>query len=244
MGRRPHGNRIAERDSEGRAPKARGRLAVVLVEPLHLVRSALALLISKQPDMEVLLEANTADAAFEGLQRIGRRSRVIVLISVALLGERDAFWLMRAIRESFPTWIVLGTGPQVEEMTISRSLFAGADGFVDKNALPEEFFEALRRSEREGIVLAGLPPQRLGAIAEGIVQQRTMESPLTARERHVMQVAADGLTARQIGRRLGVSERTVTTHLTRIYRKLGVSNRVAALAAAGRSQALRLRIAE
>jgi two-component system nitrate/nitrite response regulator NarL len=169
---------------------------------------------------------------------------VIVLISVALHGERDAFWLMRAIRDTFPTFIVLGMGPEVDEMTISRSLFAGADGFVDKNARPDEFVDALRRSAREEIVLAGLPPARLGAIAQGIDRQRTLETPLTPRERQVIQAAADGLTARQIGRRIGMSERTATTHLSRIYRKLGVSNRVAALAAAGRSQALRLRVAE
>jgi DNA-binding NarL/FixJ family response regulator len=216
----------------------------VVVEPLHLIRAGLALLISKEPDMEVLIEADSAETTMEAIQRIGPRSRVIVLISVALRGERDAFWLMGAIRDAFPAWIVLGMGPEVDEMTISRCLFVGADGFVDKNSLPEEFVGALRKSARERIVLAGLPAQRVGAIAEGIVRQGTMDPALTPRQQQVMQAAADGLTARQIGRRLGVSERTVTTHLTSIYRKLGVSNRVAALAAAGRSQALRLRVAE
>lgn len=227
-----------------RARRARAPLAVAVVEPLHVIRAALALFISKQPDMEVVLEADTAEVAMQALRRVAPRSTVIVLISVALHGERDAFWLMRTIRDAFPTLIILGLGPEVDEMTISRCLFAGADGFVDKSAMPEEFVEGLRQSVREGIVLAGLPPERLGAIAEGIEHQRTMEPPLTPRERQVMEAAADGLTARQIGRRLGVTERTVTTHLTRIYRKLGVSNRVAALTAAGRSHALRLRIAE
>jgi two-component system response regulator DesR len=230
--------------SARRASRSRSRLDVVVVEPLHVIRAALALFISKQPDMEVILEAGTAERAMDGLRRVAIRSGVIVLISVAVHGERDAFWLMRAIRDRFPTFIVLGMGPEVDEMTISRSLFAGADGFVDKNARPDEFVDALRRSAREEIVLAGLPPARLGAIAQGIDRQRTLETPLTPRERQVIQAAADGLTARQIGRRIGMSERTVTTHLTRIYRKLGVSNRVAALAAAGRSQALRLRVAE
>jgi DNA-binding NarL/FixJ family response regulator len=230
--------------SPRRASRTRSGLDVVVVEPLHVIRAALALFISKQPDMEVILEAGTADRAMDGLRRVATRSRVIVLISVAVHGERDAFWLMRAIRDTFPTFIVLGMGPEVDEMTISRSLFAGADGFVDKSARPDAFVDALRRSAREEIVLAGLPPARLGAIAQGIDRQRTLEPPLTPRERQVIQAAADGLTARQIGRRIGMSERTVTTHLSRIYRKFGVSNRVAALAAAGRSQALRLRVAE
>jgi DNA-binding CsgD family transcriptional regulator len=50
----------------------------------------------------------------------------------------------------------------------------------------------------------------------------------------VLCVAAEGLTARQIGRRLGVQERTVTTHLARIYRKLGANSRIGAIAAATR----------
>ncbi len=223
-----------------RGSQARTRLAVVVVEPLHVIRAALSMFISKQPDMEVVLEADTAEGALDGLRRVVTPSSVIILISVALHGERDAFWLIRAIRDTLPSFIVLAMGPEVDEMTVSRSLFAGADGFVDKCATPEEFVDALRRSARDEIVLAGLPPGRLGAIAEGIDHQRKMEPPLTPRERQVIQAAADGLTARQIGRRLGMSERTVTTHLTRIYRKLGVSNRVAALAAAGRSRSLRL----
>jgi DNA-binding NarL/FixJ family response regulator len=57
---------------------------------------------------------------------------------------------------------------------------------------------------------------------------------LTDREQAVLVAAADGLTAREIGRRLGVSERTVTTHLNHIYRKLNVSSRISALSEASR----------
>ena len=62
-------------------------------------------------------------------------------------------------------------------------------------------------------------------------QQRSF----TQRELEVLRVATEGLTARQIGHRLGVRERTVTTHLAHIYRKLGTGSRVAAITAAARS---------
>lgn len=58
---------------------------------------------------------------------------------------------------------------------------------------------------------------------------------LTERELEVLSVAAEGLTARQIAERLGVRERTVTTHLARIYRKLGVRSRLAAIRVAAAS---------
>jgi DNA-binding NarL/FixJ family response regulator len=82
------------------------------------------------------------------------------------------------------------------------------------------------------MVLVGPPSEWVGAIAEGIDQQRDSEATLTPRERQVLSVAAEGLTAREIAGRLGVRERTVTTHLARIYVKLGVGSRVAALRAA------------
>jgi DNA-binding NarL/FixJ family response regulator len=69
----------------------------------------------------------------------------------------------------------------------------------------------------------------VGSIAEGIERRRLVESTLTDREREILKVAAEGLTTRQIALRLGVSERTVTTHLSRIYSKLGVGTRVAAI---------------
>src|SRR5881396_2425914 len=108
--------------SPRRGSRPRTGLAVVVVEPLHVIRAALALLISKEPDMEVVLEADTAQGAMDGLRNVATRSSLIVLISVAVHGERDAFWLMRAIRDTFPTFIVLGMGPEVDEMTVSRSL--------------------------------------------------------------------------------------------------------------------------
>jgi DNA-binding NarL/FixJ family response regulator len=105
----------------------------------------------------------------------------------------------------------------------------GADGYVDKNIDPVNFLQALREAADGEMVLAGPPTEWVGAIAEGIERRRDMEVALTGREREVLSVAAEGLTARQIADRLGMRERTVTTHLGRIYTKLGVGSRMAAL---------------
>ena len=74
-----------------------------------------------------------------------------------------------------------------------------------------------------------------GQIADGIQRHRDLEVRLTEREREVLSVAAEGLTAREIASRLGVRERTVTTHLARIYGKLGVGSRLAAIRMATRA---------
>jgi DNA-binding NarL/FixJ family response regulator len=204
------------------------RVGVIVVDPLPVVRAGLSLLIEDRPDMEVLAEAGSAREALEAVRRI-RRNGVVVLVGLGLEGERDSFWLIRTIRERFPGVAVLGCGANADPVAISRALFVGADGFLDKNADPVEFLQSLRRGAGGELVLAGPPTEWVGAIAESLERRRMVETALTGRERQVLEVAAEGLTARQIASRLGVRERTVTTHLGRIYSKLGVGTRVAAI---------------
>jgi DNA-binding NarL/FixJ family response regulator len=211
------------------APPHRGRrLGVVLVDALPVVRAGLALLIDERPDMEVIAEAGTADEALRALARI-RKTKVVILVGLGLEGELDAFWLIRTVRERFPAHAILGCGAKADPMAISRALFMGADGFVDKNVDPVEFLQSIRAAADGEMVLAGPPSEWVGAIAQGIERRRDVETKLTEREREVLTVAAEGLTARQIAERLGVRERTVTTHLGRIYGKLGVGTRIAAI---------------
>jgi len=220
----------AERTAVNRAPKQR-RLGVVVVDPLPVVRAGLSLLIEDRPDMEVLAEAGTVEEGLEAIQGI-RRSRVVALIGLGLEGEQDAFWLIRTIRERFPALAILGCGAKADSVAISRALFMGADGYVDKNVEPIEFLQALHRAADGEMVLAGPPAEWVGDIADGLERRRDFETILTAREREVLVVAAQGLTAREIAEQLGVRERTVTTHLGSIYSKLGVGGRVAAIRAA------------
>ena len=186
------------------------------------------MLIDDRPDLEVLVEAGDADEALEQIAHV-RRSRIVVVVGLGLDGARDAAWLIRAVRERFPSHAVLAMGANADATSISRALFVGADGFVDKNVGPVEFLQAIRRSAEHEMVLAGPAPSSVGEIAEGIERRRELDVRLTQREREVLTIAAQGLTARQIAERLGVKERTITTHLARIYGKLGVGSRLAAI---------------
>lgn len=214
--------------------RVRPRLGVVVVEPVAVVRAGLGMLIGDRPDMQVLAEAGSADETLEAMRRI-RRSRLVVLVGLGLPGERDSLWLIGTLRERYPLATILASGAVADATTISRALFMGADGYLDKNVDPVEFLQAIRQAARGEVVLAGTPFDRMGPIADGIDRRRLIESRLTRREREVLKVAAQGLTAREIARHLGVRERTVTTHLGRIYGKLGVNSRVSAVIEAARS---------
>jgi DNA-binding NarL/FixJ family response regulator len=221
-----------------------GAAGVVIVEAIGVVRMSLRMLFESVPDIEVLGEASDADAALEVVSGIKGPSGVVVLLGVELGGEHDSFWLIRAIRGASPQLTILATGTDLSPSAISQALFAGADGFVHKNSSPERYIEATRRAAQGELVLEGLPRGALGGIVERFDHQRVSTSVLTPREHMVLVAAADGLTAREMARRLGVRERTVTTHLNHIYRKLGASGRIAAVTAAARMGVLTLPTSE
>jgi DNA-binding NarL/FixJ family response regulator len=225
---------MRETSTDGARSPSVPDLGVIVVDPFPVVRSGLVRTISDCPGLEVLGDAADSDEAIQVMARVGGIP-VVVLVAMGLPGERDAFWLIRNLRERFPGHVVLGMGANANPRVVSRALFVGADGFVDKNVELDDFLAAIRDAADHEVVLAGPAAASVGEIADGIERRRDAELRLTRREREVLAVAAEGLTAREIAERLGVRERTVTTHLARIYGKLGVGNRLAALRLAARS---------
>ena len=234
---------MPKRSTSSRQVAITKRLNVVVIDPLHVVRAGIALLIDDQPDMAVVAQAATAEEGIEAVAGYPRR-RLIALVGLGLEGKQDAYWLIRTLRERYPTLCILGCGANAETVSVSRALFVGADGFVDKNAAPLQFLQALRAAATGEMVLAGAPTTWIPEIANDIERRRDADAVLTARELQVLAVAAEGLTSRQIANRLGVRERTVTTHLGRIYGKLGVGSRVAAIRSAARSGLVSVGVAE
>jgi len=214
------------------AMAADDKVGVVLVEPMTVLRAGLRLLLTSDESVRILVESGDAIEALAQVQRIRAPMPVVALVGIELSGEHDAFWLIRSVREAAPSVIVIVTGTDLDTVAISRALFVGADGFINTDTDQLRLVSAVRRAARGEIVLEGLPRGALGVIVEGFGNGHG--SVLTDREREVLVAAADGLTARQIARRLGVAERTITTHLNHIYRKLGARGRVSALSAATR----------
>jgi DNA-binding NarL/FixJ family response regulator len=217
----------------GTSPREQPRtVGVLIVEPIRIVRSSLRMVFEAEPGMEVVGDASTIDDGIELVRGLSRHARIVALVGLEFVGEVDSYALIRTIRTEFPSMIVLATGTDFNQRAVSRALFVGADGFIHKNSEPQRFVEAARRSAAGELVLEGLPRGALGEIVEGIDAHRNVPSVLTEREQSVLVAAGGGLTAREIARRLGMAERTVTTHLNHIYRKLGVNGRVAALSVA------------
>jgi DNA-binding NarL/FixJ family response regulator len=235
-GRKPQSAQDGNMDGTdgGRQPEPDSLLGVVVVEPFPVIRAGLVRTIAEHPGLEILADVAGAEGAMNVLEGV-RGSRVVILVAMGLAGEQDAYSLIRSLRERHPRHVILGMGANADPQVVSRALFVGADGFVDKSLELEEFLSAIQRASEQEVVIAGPAAASVGEIARGIERRRSVSLPLTRREREVLTVAAEGLTAREIAERLGVRERTVTTHLARIYGKLGVGSRLAALRVAARS---------
>jgi DNA-binding NarL/FixJ family response regulator len=118
---------------------------------------------------------------------------------------------------------------------IVQALDAGAIGYLLKDAEPEEIHNAIRAAARGEAPLA--PKAAAALLADRSTRPPAVE--LTAREREVLSLIVQGLANKQIGRRLGISEKTVKGHLTNLFQRIGVADRTQAALWAERTGALR-----
>ena len=106
---------------------------------------------------------------------------------------------------------------------ILGALDAGAVGYLLKDATPEELLNGIRAAARGESPLA---PKAARALLDAHVEQE--QEPLRGREREILALVAAGHPNKIIARRLGISEKTVKSHLTSVYRQIGVTDRVQA----------------
>ena len=131
--------------------------------------------------------------------------------------------------------IVLSSSEDPED--VRRALALGALGYVPKSALPQTLLSALR------MVLGGdvyVPPLMLGAPAPppATPGDGVLAAALTGRQREVLRLLSEGLSNKEIGRTLSLSDKTVKAHVTAIFKSLGVVNRTQAASAARKAALL------
>lgn len=200
-------------------------ITVLLAEDHAVVRQATAEIIQHQADMRVVGQAATGE---EAVRLASRESPDVVVMDIAM-PHLDGLEATRQIRNRCPDTRVLVLTGREEEQYVVELLQAGAAGYLSKTVALDELLQAVRAVARGESVL---PP----AVASVVVRHMSREaesveerSPLTARELQVLALVAEGLTNRDIGRRLSISLRTVEAHLTHIYDKLDVGSRTEAV---------------
>lgn len=224
-------------------------IRIALVDDQHLIRSGMAMLISSQPDLEVVAQSDNGQAALDspevrGADIVLMDIRMPVLDGIAatraLLGGNGA----AAVTEHTPRVVVLTTF-DLDEYALD-AIDAGASGFLLKDAPPEELLAGIRAVHRGDAVIAPSTTRRLLDHLAPSLQPATPTTPeddarlaavgsLTPREHEVLVLMAAGLSNQEIAAQLFVSETTVKTHVGRVLHKLGARDRVQAVVTAYRT---------
>ncbi len=210
------------------------QIRVVVVDDHEVVRLGLRSLLEAQPEMWVVAEAGSAD---EALRQVERHRPHVAVVDVRL-PDRSGLEACREIRQRFPETRVVILTSHKDDQAIGQALRAGASGFVLKQVGGEELLRAVQAAAHGEIALDPQTAARVVARLQDLEAQAEADvfRDLSPREREVLVRVARGLSNKQIGAQLGLSEITVRNYVSNILEKLKLGNRVELAAFAARYQ--------
>jgi len=207
-------------------------IRLVVVDDHALFRAGLVNLLAQMPDLEVVGEAGDGKKA---LDLIREKNPDVVLLDVNM-PEMGGVETVEALKKDKPRQV--SNGCYILMLTISKhdedlfgAIAAGADGYLLKNAEPEELRKAIMQvAEGKSVISPEVTRRVLQVIQSG--QGVPSEAGLSKREMEVLDCLANGMTSAQIAAELFITENTVKTHVRHILDKLEASNRAEAVSKA------------
>jgi two-component system, NarL family, nitrate/nitrite response regulator NarL len=177
-------------------------------------------ILNAQCDFRVV--ATCCDSA-SCIQAVRKLVPELVLVDVKL----DGFGVLAAIRETHVSTRVVFVSESRDRCEVARAIAAGAHGIIARQESPDSFLRDLRKVTFGGRLL----PPATGK-ADPLDHRQNHASVLTDREREIMHLVCAGLSNKEIGRHLNLSDGTIKVHLHHIYEKLAIRNRTALAALA------------
>lgn len=204
------------------------RVSVILADDHPVYRGGLRDMLSRWPEIELL---GSCENGREALAMIREHEPDVALLDIRM-PELDAFGVLNAVvRDGLATRVCLLSAEESSE-SVYAALGGGARGFLSKDATGDEIAEAIMTVARGG---TALDQRSQDAIADGVRRRAdARQELLSGREREVLRLTAEGLSAAEVGERIHLAPSTVKTHLQHTYEKLGVRDRAAAVAEAMR----------
>ena len=205
-------------------------IRVLLVDDQPLFRTAIASLLSGQPDMEVV---GQADNGVIGVEKAHELKPDLVVMDVEM-PVMDGVEATRLLHEQLPDIKVVMLTVSESDDHLFQAIRNGAQGYLLKDLRPDQLFDMLRSVMKgETPISPAVAGMLLSEIRKGTlttVDAPTAKEapPITARELEILQLVADGLSNRQIGHRLSITEGTVKNHVHNALEKLGLDNRIQA----------------
>lgn len=202
-------------------------IRVLLADDHPLFRRGLASLLNKEEGFKVVGEA--ADGV-EALRKAKELNPDLVLMDIYMPGG-DGLEATRRLKETLPSVKVVILTVSEEDKKLFEAIKYGAHGYLLKKLEPRDLFEMLRGIFRgEAPISRATATKILNELARQVQRdpEAVAEEKLSPREQEVLQLITEGLTNKEIGNRLGITENTVKNHLKNILAKLHLENRVQA----------------
>ena len=206
-------------------------IRILIADDHPIVRAGLQDVLSSQPDFEVVAEAkNGAEAV-----ALADRLRPHVVLTDLSMPEMDGVTAIARIKAEHQDIHILVLTTYDSDSDVLPAIEAGAIGYLLKDSPREELYEAIRAAAQGKPLLTSSIAARLMERMRGPAVEA-----LSSREIDVLKLVAKGTSNREIADRLYITEATVKSHLIRIYSKLGVADRTAAVTKALEQGILRL----
>ncbi|MFD7137549.1 response regulator [Streptomyces sp. NPDC059894] len=219
--------------ADGERPGPDHPIRVFLLDDHEVVRRGVHDLLDDEPDITVVGEAGTAEQALVRVPAL--RPRVAVLD--VRLPDGDGVSVCRELRSRMPGLACLMLTSFDDEEALLDSIMAGASGYVLKQIRGSDLVSAVRTvAAGQSLLDPGATARLMARLRQGREPEPDALPGLTAREREILALIGEGLTNRQIGRRLYLAEKTVKNHISRLLAKLGVERRVQAAVIATQAQ--------
>ena len=190
---------------------------ILIVDDHAVVRQGLKKILSEEPDMAVLDEAESAEQLME---IIGAKKWDIIILDITMRGK-SGLDVLHQLRHDYPHIPVLFLSMLPEEQFAVRALQAGAAGYMTKGAPPEELAKAIRKIYAGGKYISSSVAEKLANQLDRRIQQLPHEK-LSEREFQVFCKIASGKPLTNIGEELNLSVKTVTTYRTRVLEKMNM----------------------
>jgi DNA-binding NarL/FixJ family response regulator len=205
-------------------------IQVILVDDHAVVRKGIREFLEDEGDIRVVAEAADGETA---LVLINEYEPDVAVLDIQMPDISGIVVTRRLRAAGNPVGILILTAYD-DDPFIMAGIEAGANGYVLKSAAPEEIVRAVRAVHEGQSAVDPAVASKLIQHLSGRSTAATTKAPeaLTDRELEVLALVAQGLTNRAIGRKLGISDRTVQGHLANIFGKLGASSRTEAVVAA------------
>jgi two-component system nitrate/nitrite response regulator NarL len=207
---------------------AADRIRVLIADDHPLYRTGLVDTVKRRPELELVGQAEDGAAALDAIRSL---SPDVCVLDVKMPGLGGVEVLRALEREQLPARVVF-VSAYYDSDVVYGALGSGASGYLSKDATGDEICDALVAAS-QGRTTLGVDVQ---AVVAHEIRRRNGEQGrlLTPREHEILRMTADGMSAPDIARALHLGATTVKTHLQRVYEKLGVSDRAAAVAEAMR----------